>query len=188
MTIRQAREDKVQVIWEIRNVAISCQCVGHHSPEDLEIWTNGETTTQFIDGVSDSFYVVTLDDCVVGTGAIHLESGRIDAIFVHPHPMRTGIGRQIMSHLENLALDARLTQLSLESTLNAVTFYRAQGFVGDSVAKYVSPKGISLECIPMIKNLLRTDDMSNPTLKRDGAKARRPLYLTLKVTVNPERE
>lgn len=71
--------------------------------------------------------------------------------------MRTGIGRQIMLYLEKLALDAGLTQLSLESTLNAVKFYRAQGFVGDSVAKYVSPRGFSLDCIPMTKNLLKTE-------------------------------
>lgn len=155
MAIRKARKDEAQVIWEIRNAAINSQCVGHYSPEDLEIWTSGEMTKQFIDIVESSFYVATVDGCVVGTGMINLESGKLDAIFVHPSHIRTGIGKQIMLHLEKLALDAGLTQLSLESTLNAVTFYQAQGFVGDSIAKYVSPKGISLECIPMLKVFLQ---------------------------------
>ncbi|MHB8473865.1 MAG: GNAT family N-acetyltransferase [Gammaproteobacteria bacterium] len=155
MAIRKARKDEAQVIWEIRNAAINSQCVGHYSPEDLEIWTSGEMTKQFIDIVESSFYVATVDGCVVGTGMINLESGKLDAIFVRPPHIRTGIGKQIMLHLEKLALDAGLTQLSLESTLNAVTFYQAQGFVGDSIAKYVSPKGISLECIPMLKVFLQ---------------------------------
>ena len=110
-------------------------------------------TAQFMKVVGDSFHVATSDGHVAGTGMINLESGKVDAIFVHPSHMRTGIGRQVLLHLEKLALDAGLVQLSLDSTLNAAPFYRKHGFVGDSVAKYESPRGISLDCIPMFKSL-----------------------------------
>ena len=173
MAIRKARKDEAQSILEIRSAAISCQCIGHYSPEDIEIWAGAEATKQFIEMVENSFYVASTDGRVVGTGMVNLESGKVDAIFVHPGHMRTGIGRQIMLYLEKLALDAGLTQLSLESTLNAVKFYRAQGFVGDSVAKYVSPRGVSLDCIPMTKSLLKTE-MPNPAFERDAPKAARP--------------
>ncbi len=149
--IRKAHKDEAQLILEIRNAAIRSQCIGHYSPEDIEIWASVEATNQFIEVVENSLYVASMDGCVVGTGMVNLESGKVDAIFVHPSQMRTGIGRQIMLYLEKLALDAGLTQLSLESTLNAVKFYRAQGFVGDLVAKYVSPRGFLLDCIPMTK-------------------------------------
>ena len=153
--IRKARKDEAQVILEIRNAAISFQCIGHYSPEDFEVWANVEVTKQFIEVVENSLYVASMDGCVVGTGMVNLESGKVDLIFVHPSHMRAGIGRQIMLYLEKLALDAGLTQLNLESTLNAAEFYRAQGFVGDAVAKYVSPRGFALDCIPMTKNLLK---------------------------------
>lgn len=155
ITIRKARKDDAQEIWGIRNAAIRSQCQGHYSPEELDIWTDGEMAEQFIKVIEDRFYVATSDGHVVGTGMINLESGKVDAIFVHPSHMRTGIGRQVLSHLEKLALDAGLAQLSLDSTLNAAPFYRGCGFVGDSVAKYESPRGISLDCIPMIKSLLQ---------------------------------
>lgn len=171
--IRKARKAEAQIILEIRNAAIRCQCIGHYSPEDIEIWASVEVTDQFIEVVDNSLYVASMDGCVVGTGMVNLESGKVDAIFVHPSHLRTGIGRQIMLYLERLALDAGLTQLNLESTLNAVKFYRAQGFGGDSVAKYVSPRGFSLDCIPMTKNLLKTETL-NPAAERLAPKAARP--------------
>ena len=155
MAIRKARKDEAQVILETRSAAICCQCIGHYSPEDIEIWASVEATEQFIEVVENSFHVARLDGCVVGTGMVNLESGKVDAIFVHPNHTRTGIGRQIMLYLEKLALDAGVTQLNLESTLNAVAFYRSLGFEGDSLAKYVSPRGFSLDCIPMTKSLLK---------------------------------
>ncbi len=112
-----------------------------------------EATKQFIELVEKHLYVATIAGTVVGTGMVNLESGKVDAIFVHPNYMRCGIGRQIMLHLEQYALDTGLTQLNLESTLNAVTFYRSLGFVGDAIAKYVSARGFSLNCIPMRKNI-----------------------------------
>ncbi len=137
----------------MRNAAIRSQCQGHYSPEELAVWTSGELTEQFTKIIEDYFYVAALDGLAIGTGMVNLESGKVDAIFVHPSYMRTGIGGQILAHLEKLALDARLVQLSLDSTLNAAPFYRKCGFAGDSIAKYESPKGISLDCIPMIKSL-----------------------------------
>ncbi len=158
MVIRKAYKVDVQEIWNIRSAAINSQCTGHYSPAELEIWTNGEVTEQFIEVVEDNFYVATLDGHIVGTGMFNIESGRVDAVFVHPARMRSGIGSQVLLHLEKLALVAGLNQLSLDSTLNAVRFYRAHGFVGDSVAKYESPRGISLDCIPMIKKLHKTEE------------------------------
>lgn len=153
MAIRKARKNDAQVILEIRGAAIKRQCVGHYSAKEMTIWADAEVTKEFLDAVESSYFVATVAGSVVGTGMINLGSGRVDAIFVHPKHMRTGIGRQMMSHLEKLALDAQLSQLSLDSTLNAVAFYRSLGFVGDSVAQYASPRGFTLDCVPMIKQL-----------------------------------
>ena len=67
-----------------------------------------------------------------------------------------GVGRRILSYLEELALEAGLAQMSVESTLNAAPFYRVSGFVGEMVGKYESPRGISLDCIQMEKSLPNT--------------------------------
>ena len=84
---------------------------------------------------------------------IDLDCGKVDAIFVNPNCMRLGVGRQIMLHLEKIAIKAGLSQLKLDSTLNAEPFYRACGFAGGKASKYKSPRGILLDCIPMKKRI-----------------------------------
>ena len=157
ISIRKADRNDAQAAWDIRNAAINSQCKGHYPAESLEIWTGGEMTEQFVKTVVDSFYLATADDRVIGTGMIDLESGKVDAMFVHPSEMGTGVGRRILSHLEELACEAGLVHLVLESILNAAPFYRACGYVGQTAAKYESPRGISLDCIPMKKSLRTTN-------------------------------
>ena len=151
--IRKATENDARVAWEIRNAAINCQCTGYYPAEDLKSWTSGEMTDQFLHMVEDSFYVAAVDGRVIGTGMIDLDSGKLDAIFVHPNHMGSGVGKQIMLHLEQLAIEAGLTQVKLDSTLNASSFYRARGFVGEEVSKCKSPRGELLDCIPMKKSI-----------------------------------
>ena len=153
--IRKATEGDAQAAWDIRVAAITSQCPGHYSADELRVWTGGELTKRFTEQVETSFHVATFDGRVVATGMLELGSGKIDAIFVDPPFFRSGIGRSMLAHLERIAFDAGLAQLSLDSTLNAAPFYRANGFVGDSVAKYDSPSGISLACVPMVKAVRR---------------------------------
>ena len=153
ISIRKANENDAQAIWGIRIAAIDSQCAGYYPPKSLEIWTSGEMTKQFVKTVADRFYVATIDGLIVGTGMIDLKSGKIDAIFVHPSKIRSGVGRKIMSYLEELALQAGLTKMILESTLNAVPFYRACGFVEETPSMYESSRGVSLDCVLMKKSL-----------------------------------
>lgn len=67
--------------------------------------------------------------------------------------MRVGVARRMMTHLEQIAREAGLPEMKLNSTLNAAAFYRRCGFDGDAVSTYHSPRGFQLDCIPMTKNL-----------------------------------
>jgi GNAT superfamily N-acetyltransferase len=151
--IRKACADDAAAAWEIRNAAILSQCKGHYPSELLAIWTDGAITEEFIQFVVEHLYVATVNDVVVGTGMIDRNTGKLDAIFTRPDMMRRGIGRQMVSFLEDIARDAGLTELTLDSTLNAAEFYRSCGFVGEAIGTYRSPRGITLDCIPMRKML-----------------------------------
>ena len=119
--------------------------------DTLRTWASGELSEGFIDVVEQHFYVATYDTQIIGTGMINTDTGKIDAIFVHPNHMRKDVGKTIVKFLEGIALSQGLRTLTLESTLNAAAFYRACGFQGDEVDAYISPRGISLDCIPMVK-------------------------------------
>jgi GNAT superfamily N-acetyltransferase len=151
--IRIAERRDAVAAWDTRNAAILAQCAGHYPEDELATWTSGVVTEQFIQSVAENWYVATVDNMIIGTGALNCVTGQIDAIFVHPDMMGNGIGRQIMAFLERLAIQTGLTRLTLDSTLNAAPFYRLCGFVGDHRSVYNSPRGISLACISMTKQL-----------------------------------
>ena len=159
LSIRKATKQDAKVAWEIRNAAILDQCIGYYHIEILDIWASGELSEDFANTVAKHFYVAIDGYQVVGTGMLNIETGKLDAIFVHPDHMRKGIGKKIVYHLERIAMRHGLEALSLESTLNAASFYRACGFEGNEVGKYDSPRGIALECIPMVKTISLNDSL-----------------------------
>jgi GNAT superfamily N-acetyltransferase len=153
LTIRKATADDAPAAWAIRKAAILHACKGFYADDLLTRWTDGETTGEFVEFVVERFYVALADGVVVGTGFVNLDNGRIDAIFVRPDMMGKGFGKRIMAFCEDLGRRAGLTRLTLDATLNAAPFYRRCGFVGDAVGVYQSPRGISLDCIPMTKTI-----------------------------------
>ncbi|KEQ16902.1 GNAT family N-acetyltransferase [Endozoicomonas numazuensis] len=153
MKIRKAQRSDAQRAFELRTLAIRSECKGHYSDEALTMWTDGKASEQFMDTVEQKFHVVMLEGEVAGTGMINTENGMVDAIFVDTQFMGKGVARKMMTHLEQIARAAGLSQMKLDSTLNAAAFYRRCGFVGDKVSTYHSPRGLQLDCIPMAKSL-----------------------------------
>ena len=151
--IRRATICDAKVAWELRKEAIIFQSLGPYSKTDLEVWTAGELTQEYAELVEKYFYVLELDGQIVATGMLGLETGKLDAIFVKPVHMARGLGRMMLKHLEQIAVEKGLNELTLVSTLNAAAFYRKNGFVGEEVSVYHSPRGLSLACIPMKKTI-----------------------------------
>lgn len=153
IVIRKAVKPDAQAIYELRNRAILEKCSGSYNPEQLTLWTQGGISENFIQDIVDTFYVSEIDGKVIGSGKLNTETGMIDAIFVDPDFFGKGAAKLMLSFLENLGLESGLALLKLESTMNAAPFYRSCGFIGDVVSTYHSPRGLSLDCIPMEKSL-----------------------------------
>ncbi|MGC5702488.1 GNAT family N-acetyltransferase [Pseudomonas sp. NFXW11] len=155
MLIRKAQAGDAQRVFDIRNQAILHQCSGHYPAADLQVWTAGSLGDYFIEVLEQTGHVAVVEGQVRASGMLDLASGQVDAVFVDPACMGQGLGRQMMSYLEQQALQAGLSHLILDSTLNAADFYRHCGFVGERIAQYQSPRGLTLACVPMIKHLAR---------------------------------
>jgi GNAT superfamily N-acetyltransferase len=151
--IRKATRADADTAWEIRHAAVMSQCSNVYPLDQLERWTGGTASRAFADAVEARFLVATVDEHVAGTGMIDLATGKIDAIFVHPAYMKRGIGAAMMRHLETLACAHGLQELKVDSTLNAAPFYRALGFEGEEITPYQSPRGLTMDCVPMTKRL-----------------------------------
>jgi N-acetylglutamate synthase-like GNAT family acetyltransferase len=142
MLIRKAVQAEVSVIWRVCNLAISAQCRNSYADDVIEKWIAGAPTEKFIADIEKNVWVADVDGEVVGFGKLNLTTGVVEAIFVHPDSMGTGVGTKMMAHLERQAADYGLTELTLNSSLNAAPFYRLCGFQGDQIGQHHSPSGV----------------------------------------------
>ncbi|KZX70713.1 GNAT family acetyltransferase [Vibrio sp. HI00D65] len=156
VNIRKAARSDAKDIFDIRSRAILDQCPAYYSEEQLSLWTQGEMSETFIADVEATFYVSEVDDRVIGSGKINTQTGVVDAIFVDPGFFGKGAAKMMLQFLEGLANQHNLPLIKLESTLNASAFYRSCGFIGEELSTYHSPRGISLDCIPMEKHLIKS--------------------------------
>lgn len=93
------------------------------------------------------FVVVEEDNKIVGYGALHVPKTEITSVFVDPAYQRTGVGRAILSALENMALEEGLGAVQLQATGTAIIFYLATGYQSDP------PVEPGLEWALMVKKL-----------------------------------
>jgi GNAT superfamily N-acetyltransferase len=84
---------------------------------------------------------------------LDLDNNEIGALFVLPAFTGRGYGKAMLDHLESLARELAIEEVVLDATLNAASFYRSCGYVGDEQAIYHSPSGLQLACIPMKKRV-----------------------------------
>ena len=101
------------------------------------------------------FYVIADAERIVAFGNLDLSKSEIGAMFVHPDFQGLGLGRRILSTLEEIAVKSALSSLSLIATLTAEPFYAAAGFLPQERTKWKHPLGFELDCVPMYKKWAR---------------------------------
>ena len=93
------------------------------------------------------FYVVCMDNQIVGCGAIGSYWGKTDEsslfnIFVLPAYQGKGIGRAIIETLEKDDYFLRATRIEIPASLTACAFYRKMGYVYKNGVDQVDEEGL----------------------------------------------
>lgn len=153
--IEKAGPEHAEAIWNLRGVALRTQGAGHYDQKLLEAWAGGDMPDGFRDKVA-TMYIIREGERVVAYGMVRLESSQIDSVYVEPKCFGRGYGRRMVEHLQAMAQAHGITNLSLKASLNAVGFYRALGFSGDTPSKHYSPRGYIVDCVLMEKHLTPT--------------------------------
>jgi GNAT superfamily N-acetyltransferase len=81
------------------------------------------------------------------------EPARIRAFFVHPAHARKGIGRALLAACEGEAAARGFRALELMATLPGVRLYEACGYEAAGRVEYEIGEGVSIELVPMRKEL-----------------------------------
>src|ERR671911_1198102 len=102
------------------------------------------------------FWVAEQDRRLLGVGGwspdgLEPDLAWIRYLFVHPQATRRGIGRRLVELAERAAYAADRPRLRVWSSLNAVGFYRAVGFLPERRARWPVQRAIELDYVLMAK-------------------------------------
>lgn len=153
LEIKRATPEDANAAFDIRREAIRSQCIGAYTAEQMALWTRGSADDGYSTLMEKPFYLGWVNDEPVATGMLDLDNNEVGALFVLPQFTGRGYGKAMLDHLEALARELELAEVVLDATLNAASFYRACGYVGEQPAIYQSPSGLELACIPMTKRI-----------------------------------
>ncbi len=129
VTLRQATVGDLDVIHDIRRDAILGVKFEPLSERDLREWADRRTVGFFRERVAANQVVVAFyEGRAVGWGSFSWN--RVTALYVRPSVSSRGIGREVISWLEFRIKDDGYAFAKLESSPNAVNFYKGIGYLG----------------------------------------------------------
>ncbi len=131
MEIRRYLATDHDAVWELHNVAL-LQVDAHagNGPWDDDLH---RVEAEYI-ATGGEFYVGTANGRIVAMGALLRQSddrAEIRRMRVHPHVQRKGLGKQMLSALEQRAAELGFRTLTLETTVQqiaAIQLYTRSGY------------------------------------------------------------
>ncbi len=152
---------------ELHARAVDAFCRGHYSDDQVQVLLIGRTAEGYLPAIErDEMFVMESDGRMVGFG--HATQGEVQAIFVDPGWAGRGVGGALLEHALRLAARGHEGPIQLKSTLNAVGFYEAHGFV-EVGATELDKHGMALpfvlmerRWVPSAEKQVSDEDRSRP--------------------------
>jgi len=126
ITIRKGKREDAPAIHELHIESARELCKNHYTSEQLNGWLDHRTPEGYFEAIDEgTLFVAEEDSVIVGFGrAVPQE---VWAIFVSLDHIGQGIGSILLKHAIEMA-DKGGDTITLESTINAVGFYKSRGF------------------------------------------------------------
>lgn len=113
------------------------------------------------EGISDAVFqgrnryavVAERDGEVVGFAVTQTDEGYLSGIFVDPDAAGEGLGRKLLTAVEDELRDSGINQLTTLAALNAVEFYEACGFTAGNRIDAGSADDLEMPAVEMKKSL-----------------------------------
>ena len=158
--IRTARPNDAEAIVDVHFAAVHGVPTTSYSPAVIDSWYGTIGTNDRIERKrynikkGEHTVVAIVEDHIVGFGSIVLEDEKLRALYVRPEFGKHGIGKAILTNLEQFAVSVGLKQLHLDASLNAEAFYESHGYAVIEHGIHCFPSGGEIACARMIKKLV----------------------------------
>ena len=167
LTIRAATEADAENIYKIHTTAIRAKCSTHYSTEDVNVWVARQDIAKYLPFIKENEIIVAEHaegGKILGFGHLTSDLGdtkesdgktvQIRGLFVDPDCGIKGVGTALVKELEKRAKEkAEADCLIVQSSLNAVEFYKKCGFVPLEITTHQMSEQSCLQCHKMMKKL-----------------------------------
>ncbi len=134
--IRKARPGDEAGIHEAHMRSIREICVKDHGEDEVRGWGNRPLNNRWTDTIqSGHVWVIEHEERICGQAYIRIfeennqKLAHIMGLYITPEVSGKGLGYALAQNMIQAARDARVTQITLESTITAHRFYERLGFV-----------------------------------------------------------
>ena len=167
MHIREAKYSDIPHVAELAQLSIQSACESSYSFDQIKIWLDmfSEDIIEEIFEDENNLILVAvnqddggddeadIDDEILSFGYLNLETAEIKGLYTHPDYTNQCCGATLLEFLETRATDNGILELFLDSSLNAVDFYKNFGYKEISSSEFVMPNGQSIPSVRMSKRL-----------------------------------
>lgn len=159
--LRRGRPSDALPILEAQRSAIRGTAASAYSPTVIDEWAPQTIARKRVEDfmrwieLGEELIVVAVDsnEHIIGFGSIVPRNSELRAVYVAAEHGRHGAGRAILARLEEMARELGMTELRMDSSVNAVPFYEANGFVSLERGEHLMPSGNRMPCVRMRKTL-----------------------------------
>ena len=130
--IVKAKSEYAQQVCDVIKQSIQVLCVSDHKNDSdiIDSWLSNKTVSNcrsWIESKQNKSFVMIEEGVVSGISMIG-SNGYIYLCYVHPDKVGFGIGKSLLSACETQAFEWSLSEITVDSTLTAKSFYESQGF------------------------------------------------------------
>ena len=126
-SIREAQGSDLPEILEVFRTSISEIANSVYTEEQIRVWLlTAQDEQRWLKNIDHQFFLVFESNQIDGFGS--LEKNYVDFLYVRPGSARNGIGAQVLSELEDHALEAGEMELHTHASLIARPFFEKHGY------------------------------------------------------------
>lgn len=154
--MRPARESDVEAIYRVHTESIRALCRERYGEREVAAWIAFRPPESYqLAFASRELFVAEWQGVVVGFGQLDARRGEIEACYVAPDAVRSGVGAALLTRMEEEARRHGHAVVHLNATLNAELFYARMGYRWLGAARHRVADGMELDCTRMEKTLDR---------------------------------
>ena len=150
--IRRARPTDARRLCNLMKTSVRVLAGNHYPPSHVRAWADPLEPSQFRQSITGGELVFVAEQGRRFAGFSSLFGDEVRAVFVHPASARRGVGGLLLKKIEREATKLGLERLWLWSSLNAIPFYRSQGYRGSRRTMF-AVAGRRLSVVKMTKRL-----------------------------------